>query len=99
MTDFTPIVQGVIIIAIGLLTALLIPFLKSKLSTEQWAWLTSVVGILVKSAEMLFPKKGEGTNKTAYVKNYLNKHGFIVDDEKLEALIEAAVCEINRTQH
>ena len=39
---------------------------------------------------------GRGEEKKAYVIDWLRNHGITVDEEKLDALIEAAVYELNQ---
>ena len=50
--------------------------------------------IAVTAAEQIYTGSGNGEAKKAYVLNWLREHGITVDDEKLDALIEAAVYEL-----
>ena len=45
--------------------------------------------------EQLYKGSGRGNEKKAYVLEWLNKHGVTMDETKLDALIEAAVHELN----
>ena len=48
------------------------------------------------AAEQVFTGAGRGDEKKAYVIDWLRSHGITVDEEKLDALIEAAVYELNQ---
>lgn len=88
--DLTPVLQAVISLAAVLITALLIPWLKTKLSLEQQQKFAAVVRTLVYAAEQIYSTEKSGSNKLAYVKRELESRGYTVD----EAVIEAAVREL-----
>lgn len=46
------------------------------------------------AAEQVFTGAGRGDEKKAYVIDFLKKHGYILDDERIDALIESAVFEM-----
>ena len=52
--------------------------------------------IAVAAAEQIYVGSGRGEEKKAYVIDWLRSHGITVDEEKLDALIEAAVYELNQ---
>lgn len=47
------------------------------------------------AAEQIYTGSGRGEEKKEYVINWLREHGITVDEAKLDALIEAAVYELN----
>lgn len=87
--DLTSIVQAFIALLAALITAKVIPWIKSKTTTQQQILLNATVGILVAAAEQLYGA-GKGPEKLAYVEAELNKRGFKLDT----AAIEAAVREL-----
>lgn len=87
--DLTPILQALIALLASIITFKLIPWIKSKTTTQQQILLNATVGILVAAAEQLYGA-GHGAEKLAYVKNELELRGFTVDT----AAIEAAVREL-----
>lgn len=52
--------------------------------------------IAVSAAEQIYVGSGRGEEKKAYVLEWLRAHGVTVDDEKLDAMIEAAVYELSQ---
>ena len=52
--------------------------------------------IAVAAAEQIYTGSGRGEEKKAYVLEWLRAHGITVDDEKLDAMIEAAVYELSQ---
>lgn len=87
--DLTPILQALIGLLAALITAKVIPWIKSKTTTQQQILLQATVDILVSAAEQLYGA-GHGPEKLQYVKNELELRGFNIDT----AAIEAAVREL-----
>ena len=73
----------------------LIPWIKSKTTDAQRKELLEWVKIGVAAAEQIYTGSGRGEEKKEYVINWLREHGITVDEAKLDALIEAAVYELN----
>ena len=94
--NITNVVEAVITLALFIVTALLIPFVRSNLSAkavdEVYRWLT----LAVKAAEMLYRESGMGAEKKEYVRSFLAQHGYTVDEEEVEVMIEAAVLDLKR---
>lgn len=90
--DITPIVEAVV----AVVTCVLIPYIKSKTTTEQQKEINAWVKIAVSAAEQIYTGSGRGEEKKAYVLEWLRSHGITVDDEKLDAMIEAAVYELTQ---
>lgn len=91
MIDLTPIVEAVACLAGALITAFLIPYIKSKLNTQQLEKFRSWTWIGVTAAEQFYHESGQGDMKKKYVMDFLAKKGFTVDMATLEALIESTV--------
>lgn len=92
--DITPIIEAVIALAGVVVSCVLIPYIKSKTTTEQQKEINAWVKIAVSAAEQIYVGSGRGEEKKAYVINWLREHGITVDEAKLDALIEAAVYEL-----
>lgn len=98
MVDLTQVVIAVITLAISLVTAFLIPYLKSKVGAEKLETIKFWVNIAVEAAEMIYTGTGRGQEKKEYVTKFLNSKGFSLNIEEVENLIEAAVLELKLTQ-
>lgn len=92
--DFTPIVQAIAALLAAIVTAVIVPYIKSKTTTDQQRQITTWVQIAVSAAEQIYTGVGRGKEKKAYVVDWLQQHGVTVDEEQLDALIEAAVYEL-----
>ena len=80
-------------LAIGAVVTVMVMWYKGKLTDAQVARIWEWVCIAVQAAEQLFgPKTGE--QKKQYVVDFLSGLGIVVND-KVDAMIEAAVGELN----
>jgi uncharacterized protein YacL len=98
MVDLTQVIVAVLTLVISLVSAFLIPYLKSKVSSEQLDTIKFWVNIAVEAAEMIYTGSGKGTEKKAYVVEFLNSKGFTLNTEEIDNIIEAAVLELKLTQ-
>lgn len=96
MFDITPIIEAVAALIGVIITCVLIPYIKSKTTTEQQKEINAWVKIAVSAAEQLFTGSGRGEEKKAYVIAWLKERGITVDEAELDALIEAAVYELKQ---
>lgn len=94
MIDFTPILEAVATLAVALITSFVVPYIKSKTTLEQQTQLNAWVKIAVTAAEQVYEGPGQGDKKKAYVLTWLAGHGIAIDEDKLDAMIEAAVYEL-----
>lgn len=97
MTDITPIIEAVFALAGVVITAVVIPYIRSRTSAQQRAEINAWVRIAVSAAEQVYAGSGRGAEKKAYVLEWLAAHGVTVDEGKLDAMIEAAVLELNNS--
>lgn len=95
MIDLTPLLQSVIALIAALITIYLIPWLKSRTSTEQQRQISAAVHIAVYAAEKLYGA-GRGEEKFVYALEYLKAHGFNLDAETLKGEINAAIHEMEQ---
>lgn len=84
--DLTPIIQVVIALLATIITMKVVPWLKAKLTAEQYATLTAVTKTLVYAAEQLFGS-GKGDAKIDYVVRQLSAKGYAVDRSAIEAQV------------
>lgn len=97
MIDFTPIMKAVAALAMAIITTFVVPYIKSKTTREQQTQLNAWVKIAVTAAEQVYEGPGQGDKKKVYVLTWLKGHGIVVDEDKLDAMIEAAVYELTNT--
>lgn len=93
--DITTIIEAVFALAAAVITAIVIPYIKSRTTAQQQAEINAWVKIAVAAAEQIYTGSGRGEEKKAYVLNWLAEHGITMDEERINALIEAAVYDLN----
>lgn len=98
MIDLTPIVTAILTLIISLISAFLIPYIKTKVSAEQFKTIQLWVKVAVQAAEMLYTGSGRGEEKKQYVVDFLNSKGFTLNTEEIDNLIESAVLELKMAQ-
>lgn len=88
---------GTIIIALigAVITYIVVPYIKSKTTAEQYKNIEFWVKFAVKAAEQIFNQPGMGQKKKEYVIKFLNDKGIEITRKELDVLIEAAVQELN----
>ena len=94
MIDFTPVLQAIVGLCAAIITTFVVPYIKSKTTLEQQTQINAWVRIAVSAAEQVYEGPGQGDRKKAYVLTWLAGHGIAVDEDKLDAMIEAAVYEV-----
>ena len=99
MTDLTPIVNAVIALIAAIVTTFLIPWIKSKIDAAKLAQIVEWVGIAVRAAEQIYNESGMGEKKKQYVLDFLASKGFTLDPDSINAMIEAAVKDLNIEQN
>jgi hypothetical protein len=89
--DLTTIIEALVALIAAVISVVVIPYVRSKLTAQQFAELENWVRVAVAAAEQLYKGTGRGAERKQYVLDFLNKHSISVDMERLDALIEAAV--------
>jgi hypothetical protein len=93
--NITPILNAVIALVAAVISAFLIPFIRSKVSAQRLATVAELVNFAVKAAEQIYAGSGRGEEKKAYVVNYLAEKGYVLDvsqvSTEINNLIESAV--------
>lgn len=94
--NITPIAEAVFALIGVVITVIVIPYIKSKTTAQQQAEINAWVKIAVAAAEQIYQGAGRGEEKKSYVLEWLEEHGIVVDEDRIDALVEAAVYEINQ---
>lgn len=84
--DLTPILKAVLALAAALITAFVIPWIKSKTTAQQQEILARGVKTAVFAAEQVYGS-GWGRDKMRYAEEYLRKRGYAVDIDLIEATV------------
>lgn len=95
MTDITIIVEAAAALIGAIITAVIIPYIRRKTTAAQQAEIKGWVRVAVTAAEQIYTGSGRGAQKKAYVLSWLADHGITLDESKIDALIEAAVYDLN----
>ncbi len=96
MVDLTQIVVAVLTLIISLVSAFLVPYIKTKVTSEQLKTIKYWVGVAVGAAEMKFKGSGRGAEKKKHVLDFLESKGFKLNTEEIDNLLEDAVFELNK---
>ena len=95
--DITPVVNAVIALAAAVVTAFVIPWVKSKTTAAQREEINAWVKIAVTAAEQIYSGSGKGKEKKKYVLDFLAEKNLKIDEESVDLMIESAVKEMNDT--
>ena len=94
MFDLTQVFLAPISLAVAVVTAVLIPWIRTKIGDAKWAQLLQIVNIAVQAAEQLY-NKGEGEKKLAYAleraQEAMKAQGLTFDLNIIQGAIEATV--------
>ena len=95
MTDITPVLQLILAFVAIVFTVFLIPWIKSKTTAEQQRQIDYWIKTAVEAAEQIFVGRGRGEEKKNYVLCWLEEYNIEIDEDKLNAMVEAAVYQMN----
>ena len=93
--DITNIVKAIFGIVTVIVSAFLVPYIKQRTNAEQQKEINEWVRIAVRAAEQIYAGTGRGEEKKEYVIEWLYDHDLFIDLTQIDALIEAAVYELN----
>lgn len=94
--DITPVVNGIIALIAAVVTAFVIPWIKSKTTATQREEINAWVRIAVTAAEQIYSGVGKGKEKKKYVLDFLAEKNLRVDEESVDLMIESAVKNMNQ---
>ena len=95
--DITQVVVGLLGILATVITGYLIPYLKSKTSTDVQAEIEYWTTVAVQAAEQKYKGSGLGAEKKSYVLDFLKAKGFTIDLNSLDNMIESAVLQLKQS--
>lgn len=93
--DITDILVAIVSVAVTVITACVIPWMKGKMSEQDLDNLLVWVDIAVRAAQQMYHQK-DGTIRKQYVLDFLSAKGFDVDSEEVDNAIEAAVLQVHK---
>lgn len=93
--NITPFVNAVIALTAAVITAFVIPWIKSKTTSAQREEIDVWIKTAVTAAEQIFTESGKGKEKKAYVLKFLEEKNFGIDAESIDIMIESAVKNMN----
>ena len=101
MDELTLMILKVIVsVCAALITAYVLPYLKTLKDDKRYAMLFDMVALAVRAAEQTITESGQGKLKKAKVIKFLTEwlggKGIAISDEDLSDLIEAAVYQMKR---
>lgn len=92
--DITQIVVAVIGLLGVILTSVVVPLIKSKLTNSQWETILNYALAGVQAAEIIFNAQGQGEEKLRWVSEYITNqclaHGIKIDIDAVRVAIENA---------
>lgn len=94
MTDLTPILKLAAYVLGIIISLYVLPYIKSKTTTQQQAEINEWVRIAVTAAEQIYSGPGRGNEKKAYVIAWLANNQIKIDEKALDSIIESAVHEL-----
>ena len=91
--DLTPVFQSIIALLAALVTYKFIPWIRSKVTEQQFSNLEAAARVAVYAAEQIF-KSGDNGKKLDYAIDQVVKAGFDLDLDTIRAAVEQAVYEL-----
>ena len=92
--DVTEVVVALIGFLSIIITTVVFPLIKSKLTNSQWETIKNYALAGVKAAEIIFNAQGKGEEKLEWVSSYIEsqckKHGIKIDMDTVRIAIENA---------
>ena len=92
--NITPFINAIALLLAALITSVIIPYIKSKTTLEQQKEINAWVKTAVVAAEQTITGSGKGDEKREFVFEFLNVHGITYDENKVRAILEAAVYQL-----
>lgn len=101
--DLTQIVVAVIGLLGLIITSVIVPLIKSKLTDAQWQMIVNYAYAGVQAAEIIFNAQGQGDAKFKWVADYIEQrcaeHNIKIDTDTIKVVIENAWKEYGLDKH
>ena len=98
MIDVTDIIVAVIGVIGAILTGIVFPLIKAKVTNEQWQMIVNYACAGVQAAEIIFNAQGQGEAKFEWVADYIEQrcaeHNIKIDADTIKVVIENAWAEL-----
>lgn len=94
--DITPVVKAAVALVAAIITYVVVPYIKARTTAEEQNNINAWVRIAVQAAEQTFVGEHRGAEKKQFVIGWLAARNINVDESAIDALIEAAVYELNQ---
>lgn len=91
--NITPILQAAAVLLAAVITTFVVPYIKSRTTASQQSQINGWVKIAVAAVEQIH-KDYKGAEKKKWVLDWLHQHGIVIDENQIDAMIEAAVYEL-----
>jgi len=95
MTDLTNILEIIIALVVAIITAFVIPWIRSRTTAQEREELLAWVDIAVAAAQQLF-HQSEGHDRLNYALTFLKDKGYEVDEPAVRNAVEAAVLKLHQ---
>ena len=95
MTDLTTILEAIIALTVAIISAFVIPWIKSRTTAQEREELLAWVDIAVAAAQQLYHDQ-EGHVRLNYALEFLADQGYKVDDLTVRDAVEAAVLKLHQ---
>lgn len=101
--DLTQIVVALIGLMGLVITSVIVPLMKSKLTSTQWQMVKTYALAGVQAAEIIFNAQGQGDAKFEWVADYIEQrcaeHNIKIDTDTIKVVIENAWKEYGLDKH
>ena len=95
--DITPLIEVLLTLLGAIIARYAVPYFKAMLTNAQQEHVRELVHIAVYAAEKLYGS-GYGQEKLNYAVEILKAHGIVLDKERLNAYIDAAIKEVPKLE-
>ena len=101
MNEWTFMLLKVVVsVCAAVITAYLIPYLRTLVHDKRYAALIDIVALAVRAAEQTIKESGQGALKKEkvieFVREWMNKQGIDITYEQLSDLVEACVYQMKQ---
>ena len=93
--DLTSVLEGVIALAVSVLTVFVLPWISGKITAQEREELLGWVDIAVAAAQQLYYQL-DGEARLNYALALLEEKGYDIDDGAVVDAVEAAVLKLHR---
>lgn len=93
--NLTPILDALIVLISGVITAFVVPWIKRNTSEKDRENMLRWIDIAVAAAQQLYYQE-DGAKRKEYVMRFLKEKGYDVNTAEVDSAIEAAVLKLHK---